>query len=59
MYSAGRVIQNIINHEFLAKLPSEQRLAFQSIVSNCQCPRYSDRPSAKLAVRSFQELMLK
>ena len=59
MYSAGRVIQNIINHEFLAKLPSEQRLAFQSIVSNCQCPCYSDRPSAKLALRSFQELMLK
>lgn len=57
MYSAGHVIQFIIDHDFFVKLPRDQRDEIQSIVNKCHCLQYQKRLSAKQALQSFQQLM--
>ena len=58
IYSAGRIMQCILDHKYFHEFPTGKIKILEEVMTKCQCMQYTERPSAKIILESFQKLML-
>lgn len=58
IYSAGRIMQYVLDQQCFDEIPTGKTEILQEVITKCQCMQYTERPSAKSILESFQKLML-
>ena len=58
IYSAGRIIQCILDRRYFNGIPSRKTEMLQEIIAKCPSINYTSRPPAAKILESFQKIML-
>ena len=58
IYSAGRIMQCILDCKYFNGIPSGKTEMLQEIIAKCQSINYTSRPPAAKILESFQKIML-
>lgn len=56
IYSAGRIMQYVLDQQCFDEIPTAKTEILQEVITKCQCMQYTERPSAKSILESFQKL---
>ena len=58
IYSAGYVMQSMMDHDLFSDLLPGERNELQLIISKCKCIKYTRRPTAKEGLDLFKKLLV-
>ena len=58
IYSAGYIMQSIVDHDMFRDLLPGNKNELQIIINRCKCIKYTRRPTAKEGLDLFQKLWL-